>query len=345
MSASIKKPVQSYLGELLFHHDCVIIPDFGGFVGNYKAAEIHPVQHLFLPPSKSISFNKHLTYNDGLLIKHVSKNEQISYKEAEKIVRKFAEDAKFSLEKNKLLVFPKIGKITEDIERNLQFSPEDSVNYLKSSFGLKSFQYKPIIREKKVSADTAIPVPPVKPPKTIGKRRKRNRRLVPLLVIFALLIGILQLMIFDVYVPGTELNTSNLFSFFNSNAEENELTPMLSPKFEAPEKLELMPAKEPIANFKTEKKETQPPVEVITGEVSESGYYLILGSFKSQRNATRLRAQLKAVEPSAAIFKGKNGFLRVGYFTSPKKVEAYRRLREIKIEEPHAWLLYRRGEV
>ena len=34
----MKKTIDTYISELLFLYDCVIIPEFGGFVGNNKSA-------------------------------------------------------------------------------------------------------------------------------------------------------------------------------------------------------------------------------------------------------------------------------------------------------------------
>ena len=48
--------METYISELLYRHDCVILPGLGGFITNYRSAQIHPVSHTLRPPSKSISF-------------------------------------------------------------------------------------------------------------------------------------------------------------------------------------------------------------------------------------------------------------------------------------------------
>ena len=57
----------TYIAELLEEHDCVIVPDFGGFVANYAPANVNSINHRFDPPYRKISFNKLLVHNDGLL--------------------------------------------------------------------------------------------------------------------------------------------------------------------------------------------------------------------------------------------------------------------------------------
>src|SRR5210317_1842035 len=72
--------------DLLFHYDCVIVPNFGAFISSFSPAKIHPVQHRFHPPGKKISFNKMLVANDGLLAHHIAVSEKINYSEALKSI-------------------------------------------------------------------------------------------------------------------------------------------------------------------------------------------------------------------------------------------------------------------
>ena len=53
----MNKPVEHYISELLFLHDCVILPDFGGFVGNPQSAKLNKITGILSPPSKQILFN------------------------------------------------------------------------------------------------------------------------------------------------------------------------------------------------------------------------------------------------------------------------------------------------
>ena len=59
--------IDNYICELLYDHDCVIIPGLGGFIANFEPARIIRKQHTIMPPSKKIAFNGKLKNNDGLL--------------------------------------------------------------------------------------------------------------------------------------------------------------------------------------------------------------------------------------------------------------------------------------
>ena len=50
----------TYIKDLLYRYDCVIVPDFGGFVTKRISAKISENTHQFFPPSKQLSFNRNL---------------------------------------------------------------------------------------------------------------------------------------------------------------------------------------------------------------------------------------------------------------------------------------------
>ena len=77
----MKKPLEHYISDLLYIEDCIIIPDFGGFIVNDKSATINDKSGEITPPSKTILFNSQLVNNDGILINHIAKEENISHKE------------------------------------------------------------------------------------------------------------------------------------------------------------------------------------------------------------------------------------------------------------------------
>ena len=70
--------VRVTISRLLEEHDCVILPGYGGFIGNYAPARIDPVSHSFVPPSKKILFNINLKQNDGLLCNRLVTDEGVS---------------------------------------------------------------------------------------------------------------------------------------------------------------------------------------------------------------------------------------------------------------------------
>ena len=139
--------VLQYISELLYAHNCVIIPDFGGFIANQVSAGIHPVTHRFYPPRKDILFNSSLKTNDGLLANYIAGKENISYEQAMLEIQSFVGESKLLLQNSEKLTVAKVGVIFYDTTGALQFNPDQDTNYLISSYGLPEFTSPAIQRE------------------------------------------------------------------------------------------------------------------------------------------------------------------------------------------------------
>ena len=124
-----------YISDLLFLHDCVIIPDFGGFICNYKSAYIDENSGLICPPTKDILFNRNLTHNDGLLVNWVASKENISYEKATIQVELFCEDLKIRLNQRQRVAFGDIGVFYTDRRFNIIFEP-DKNNFFAETYGM-----------------------------------------------------------------------------------------------------------------------------------------------------------------------------------------------------------------
>jgi cell division septation protein DedD len=149
--------IVKHISSLLFEHDCVIVPGFGGFVSNYLPAQIHPVLHTFSPPSKTILFNKELKNNDGLLANHMVSCTHISYEKALAEIRSFVHINMQRLSNGETIEWENIGKLFPDKEGNIQFDQTTKTNYFKEAYGTSSF-VSPAIRR-----DYTLAGKPVRP--------------------------------------------------------------------------------------------------------------------------------------------------------------------------------------
>ena len=146
--------LSTYISDLLYSHDAVIVPNFGGFVRTYKSSAIDHVQGLIYAPSKQISFNENLVVNDGILINYVRKKLNLPAKEARLMVERFVSEIQEAVEKREIVVFPEVGRLYMDYEQNIQFLPDTS-NFSTESFGLPTLQYYPILRNREALGDEA----------------------------------------------------------------------------------------------------------------------------------------------------------------------------------------------
>ena len=131
--------IDKYIQELLYDYDCVILPQLGGFVTNYRPASADENSGIIHPPGKDILFNKNLTKSDGLLEKAVADGAKITFEDAGIVLRDITEKYWAKLNGGDKVKFNRIGVLYIDDHKNLRFEPAANENYLKSAFGFESF--------------------------------------------------------------------------------------------------------------------------------------------------------------------------------------------------------------
>ena len=129
--------ISSAVRHLLHRYDCVVIPGLGGFVCNYEAARIHPVQHKFHPPNKRITFNQLLLVNDGLLAHFLSQQNGSSYEVAVEDISREVASWKRELSEGRAVHLDGIGFFSNNADGRLVFDARNSENFL-----IESYKYK-----------------------------------------------------------------------------------------------------------------------------------------------------------------------------------------------------------
>ena len=110
-----------HISELLFEHDCVIVPALGGFLASNQASRVLLPNHTIFPPYRRIAFNVYLKQNDGLLANHIVESEDISFSEATQLIDSFTLGCFETLDNGKKVNITDIGILFYDKEKNLQF--------------------------------------------------------------------------------------------------------------------------------------------------------------------------------------------------------------------------------
>lgn len=133
--------LEQHITELLYRHNCVIIPGFGAFVGNYMPARVDERRGIVYPPSKDVIFNKNIVRNDGLLINKVQEEKNVMEPEARALVDEFITYIDVNLKEKGRLELPNLGILFYDQEKNIQFEQDRFSNLLLHSFGLSSVKF------------------------------------------------------------------------------------------------------------------------------------------------------------------------------------------------------------
>jgi nucleoid DNA-binding protein len=318
--------ITAFIRELLFSHDCVIIPGFGGFIGNYAPAGIDRNTGMFNPPVKQISFNCNLVHNDGLLAGRISEQHKVSYRDARSIVDDFAADLRRKLDRGEKIDFISIGTFVKDNEGNIIFEPDGSVNYNLDSYGFESFRYMPLgsydVRKR------IMKHAPKEPSGTISMRRLlwRAAVVIPLLAIL-------------VAVPiRTDL--------FRGKVQTVTLNPLVKAEFEH-NKSEVDASREESAPVTIMPAAAVSPSEVAAPAATpgtwvaptlRQGYFVITGSFQAERNALLQASQLREEGFLPEVVEGKNGYFRVCAMFCENFATALQKKDSIAKKYPGSWI-------
>ena len=134
-----------HIERLLLQHDCVIIPDFGGFVLQSIPSVYLGDEHSFAPARKEIVFNPTLTHNDGLLVESYMQEYSVDFDKAQQFARKDIAGIKDVLSNYSELQLGNIGFFIKEDER-LIFMPgkRSDVLFSTRSYGLPVFHFLPL---------------------------------------------------------------------------------------------------------------------------------------------------------------------------------------------------------
>lgn len=132
--------LERHIEILLLNNDCVIIPNFGGFMAHYCQAHYDIRDNSFLPPTRSIGFNPQLKINDSLLAQSYVEAYDISYPEAVRRIEKETDEMKQILDNEGYFELTDIGTLKISQEGHYTFEPCEAGLLTPNLYGLGSFQ-------------------------------------------------------------------------------------------------------------------------------------------------------------------------------------------------------------
>ena len=124
---------------LLLENDCVIIPDFGGFIAHYQPARYVKEENLYLPPVRTIGFNPQLTINDGLLVQSYMQAHHTDFPDATRMIEEEVAGLKENLYKEGCAEIHGIGVLHYNIHGTYEFHPNEDGALSPALYGLGSF--------------------------------------------------------------------------------------------------------------------------------------------------------------------------------------------------------------
>ena len=299
--------VQNHIKELLFEQDCVVIPEFGGFVTNFDCAKIEGSNRYITPPQKWLAFNSLLKNDDGLLSNYIAQEEQITREQATLKIKLFVEDTKRYINFDETYQINGLGIFSQNEERKIQFQPQ-TTNFYSDSFGMENIFLKKsvnfqnelqVIQKPVIISDSTVKQvfatqdrePTVEiweEEENTSIRKKRFGKVLPYIY------GVVGMVIF----------VSLIYMYDNSKANLSSLNPFQSSSLMTPpvvktvdeSKTEATPNTPTIVEAKAFENEkpviVSPKSETIID--TEKRFFIIIGSFGSKKNAISLLNTLKS---------------------------------------------------
>lgn len=313
--------VQNHIKELLFEQDCVVIPEFGGFVTNFDCAKIDGSNRFITPPQKWLAFNSLLKNDDGLLSNYIAQEEKITREQANLKIKLFVEDTKGYINFDKTYQIEGLGIFSQNDESKIQFQPQ-MINFYSESFGMENIFLKKsinlqnelqIIQKPAIVSNSMVqqvfatqdrePTAEIwEEEEDINIRKRRFSKVLPYFY------GIVGIAIFAI----------SIFMYDNSKANLSSLNPFQSGISMTPplvktvdefkeEATPITPTNLEAKAFENEKQivETTKLETIIS---NDKRFFIITGSFGSKKNAKNLLNTLKAkgFEGASIIYPNRN---------------------------------------
>jgi len=303
----------TYINDLLYRYECVIIPGFGALLTQYQSAHIDSTTQTFTPPGKTLSFNRQLQTNDGLLANYVASIEKCSYETSLQKIRNFTGKLSFQLSEKEVVSLKNIGEFHLNDENSVQFIPSSKQNFSTASFGMSSFVSPKVNREVYKEEVTLLEK---KVPVFISPERRANR---PYLKYAAIAIIAISIAGFS----GMKLYEGTIQE--HNFAEKQKANTIVENQIQE-------------ATFVIE---NPLPTLNITFSKQSGKYHIIAGAFRVEENAEKKINQLQEKGFSARMIGvNKYGLHQVAFSSYEDRIEALKNLRTIKkTQNQDAWLL------
>jgi hypothetical protein len=309
--------IEKHISDLLYRYQCVTVPCFGAFLTETVSAHVTGSASSFFPPKKVVSFNANVKNNDGLLANHVALQEKMSYELAVIKIGDVVNEWTYLLQNRNRVVLKNIGEISVNNEMNWFFEPANTVNYLTDSFGLTPFVSPEITR---VVLKQEVEALEEKAPIIFTPERKRDYSYLKYAAVFVVMLGAGGFG----YKTYYDQQITNQTLLVEKNVQEKvqqqiqQATFLISNPVEAVELSVAAPIEEKMP------------------------YHLVAGAYRSEENANKAIAELKAsgFENAKMLPLNKHNLYPVVYASFKTLNEAQIERKNIqKTHNAEAWLM------
>ncbi|MHA8109407.1 HU domain-containing protein [Aquirufa sp. A-Brett2-W8] len=304
----------TFLEHLLYEHECVIIPNFGGFVVNAQGFSFNEKEGKIHPKKKFVAFNEKLKTDDRFLSTEWARKKSIKQKEAAVEIANISKELKSLLVSQGVLTIGVLGSFTLIQENRISFSPNPDFNADLAVFGLFPVGLGYIVIKEKKPELISAPIAEDLPEITLEEIKPLQlSRSIYVYAFIAFILG--GLGAFFLTAPPTNQSQSSL----NPIKIEKKVIPVAAVVVPLADTIKTLPA--PVVVVEKEK--------LVHAEV----IYLVAASFQSLTQAEKGLKELKSrgFEQAEIILKNeKTKFYRISLGSESSMDAGYAKALELK---------------
>ena len=346
--------LQRHIEILLLDNDCVIVPDFGGFVAHQVASRYEQEDHMLLPPMRTLGFNPQLRINDSLLVQSYINALDISYPEALRRIESEVDEMKQVLSEKGYYTLEDIGTLRVNSDGNIEFEPCEAGILTPDYYGLSACEYPTLkdVRIAKLQKTTAVVPVETEQPKDptllefIDSEEEKEERAIQIKLSWIRNAVAVAAAVVAFFLMATPIANSDLDTTAMSNLQGNLLTKLM------PKDTNMAPAK-PVVERQKVSENTEKSEKSENPESSENSdgsqklnaqpatpaapvYCIVLASQVKLSNAEQYVEQLKSRGMQDAEVYIHNHIVRVIYGSYESESEAYRHLNKLNKHDEFA---------
>ena len=326
---------------LLHDHDCLVVPDFGGFVAHPVPARYDGDKGEWVPPGRNVAFNPKLTVRDGLLEQEIRRATGCSNEAAGALIDREVAALKQAVQSGHTQDIPGLGRLYLNEQGRIAFAPEARIGERYAPPGLGRIPW--LDR----TATQAEETPEVEAPRTVPEPAEPatasaiRRDFTPLLRVAAVLLPVL--LVGSFWWRSNDAATFDLFPS-DSGPSSHYLPRIEGEDIRFPEEPHAAlsfidpkaPDLQPVAST-----EEMMPIPEPAGTASGCTHHVIAGTFSTMNRAATLARRFESLGYSTSILPGPSGNHRVsaGCFMDAAKASTFRKGLQQHHGIEQAWIL------
>ena len=342
--------LSAHIVSLMLKHDCVIVPELGGFVAQYVPARLITAENILMPPCRTVVFNPRLNMNDGLLVQSYMQAYHTGYTETLRMVNAEVKKLKDILAKEGSYELSGIGTLCMQGTDKMLFKPQESGILSPELYGLNTVATTlPTEQKKKKRRRKTATLRKFTPTSILHREWVRYSVAVAAAIVFYFLLAT------PLSSPSTSqtdwASAVNQEMFRADNPAHSQIAKPVTatPVPEETETTDTLALQEKPTEVKTEvtEKETaansakqETPAEAEVKKTHSETYTIVLACAVPQKSAENFIRQLQEEGLNEAEIN-KTTMLRVIYGHYNSQDEAYAQLRKLRAHNAfaEAWVM------